>query len=105
MGGSEREAESHKPQCPGTRALKILAKPRPNYTDLARQNNIRGNVTLRITFLASGQIGSISPVSGLAYGLTEQAIAAARNIRFEPATKDGMPYTVARTVQYSFSIY
>jgi TonB family protein len=98
-------AGAAKPACSGTCALTILSKPKANYTDEARQKNIQGNVNLRITFLASGQIGGISPISGLPSGLTEQAIAAAREIKFTPATKDGTPYTKQMTVQYSFTIY
>jgi len=88
-----------------TQSVKIISKPRASYTDAARQNNVQGSVTLRITFLASGQIGGISPVSGLPYGLTEQAIAAARSIRFEPAKKNGVPFTKQMTIQYGFTIY
>jgi TonB family protein len=88
-----------------TQTVKIISKPRASYTDAARQNNIQGSVSLRITFLASGQIGGISPVSGLPYGLTEQAIAAARSIRFEPAKRNGVPYTKQMTVVYGFTIY
>lgn len=88
-----------------TTAMRIVAKPRANYTDTARQNQVQGTVTLRVTFLANGQIGSISPVSGLPYGLTEQAIAAARSIKFEPQMKDGNPVSVTKQVQYSFTIY
>jgi TonB family protein len=85
--------------------LKILVKPRPNYTDAARTNNVQGVVRLRVTFLANGTIGSISPVSGLGYGLTEAAIAAARSIRFEPAKKGGVPQTVTRVVEFNFALY
>lgn len=88
-----------------TQGLQILSKPRPSYTDVARQNGIEGLVILRITFLASGQIGSISPVSALPFGLTEQSIAAARNLRFIPAIKDGQYVTVSKQVQYVFTIY
>lgn len=88
-----------------TVAMKILAKPRANYTDAARQNQVQGTVTLRVTFLANGSIGSISPVSGLPNGLTEQAIAAARGIRFEPAKVNGVAQTVTKQVQYSFTLY
>ena len=37
-------------------------------------------------------------------GLTEQAIAAARNIRFEPAKKNGVAYTVTQQIQYTFTL-
>ncbi|MBK7934280.1 MAG: TonB family protein [Acidobacteria bacterium] len=88
-----------------TQALRIISKPKATYTDAARQNQVQGNVTLRITFNANGSIGSITPVSGLGYGLTEQAIAAARRIQFEPAKVNGVPQTVSKTFQYGFTIY
>ncbi len=88
-----------------TQGLKIISKPRPGYTDSARQNNIQGTVILRVTFLASGQVGSIAAVKGLPNGLTEQAIAAARRISFEPAKRDGMGQAVTRQIEYTFSIY
>lgn len=95
-----------KPKPPAvTTARRILFNPKPPYTDAARMNQVTGTVTLKVTFLASGQIGSVVPVNGLPYGLTEQAIAAARAIKFEPAKKDGVPYTTTATMQYGFSIY
>jgi len=86
-------------------AIKFISKPQPKYTDAARQNNVQGQVVLRISFLANGQIGSISPVRGLGNGLTEQAIAAARQIKFQPRLVNGQPQSVTMTVQYTFTIY
>lgn len=88
-----------------TKPLRIVSKPRPAYTEAARSNDIVGTVILRVTFLASGQIGSIAPVKGLPFGLTEQAIAAARLIKFEAAESIGGPVSVTRTVEYSFVPY
>lgn len=97
--------EVKKPPVGPTIAIQITAKPRANYTDAARQAQVQGTVTLRVTFNANGSIGSISTVSGLPNGLTEQAIAAARGMRFEPAKKGGVPYTVTKQVQYNFTLY
>ena len=88
-----------------TTPLKVLSKPKAIYTDEARQNQTQGIVTLRVTFVANGTIGSISPVSGLPNGLTEQSIGAAREIKFVPQIKNGQPQTVTRIVQYSFTLY
>jgi TonB family protein len=88
-----------------SKPLNIIFKPRPRYTEAARENGVEGTVTLRITFLASGQIGSISPVSGLPYGLTEQAITAAKQMKFEPQIHKGVPFSVVKAVQFSFTIY
>lgn len=85
--------------------LRVLSKPRARYTDAARTANIQGTVMLRVTFLASGQIGSITTIRGLGGGLTEEAIAAARGIRFEPAKVNGIPQTVTKPMEISFAIY
>jgi hypothetical protein len=47
----------------------------------------------------------VTPVYSLPDGLTEKAMAAALNIRFEPATKDDKPVSVIRNIEYNFSIY
>jgi Gram-negative bacterial TonB protein C-terminal len=88
-----------------TTPLRILSKPRANYTDFARFYEISGKIILRLTFLADGTIGAVSPVSKLPFGLTEQAIIAARGIRFEPAMKEGKPVTMTKSIEYSFTIY
>jgi TonB family protein len=88
-----------------TQKVKIISKPKAPYTDAARQNNVQGSVTLKIVFLASGQVGSVTAVTRLPYGLTENAIAAAKQIKFEPAKRDGVPYTTSMTFQYGFNIY
>jgi len=88
-----------------TAGIKILSKPRPGYTDSARQANIQGTVILRVTFMANGSVGGISAVKGLPSGLTEQAIAAARRISFQPATLNGVPQNVTKQIEYTFSIY
>lgn len=87
-----------------TGGLIINSVPQPGYTDNARENNEQGTVTLRITLLASGQIGSVEPISQLNYGLTEKAIEAARSIEFEPAIRDGIPVSVTVQIGYDFSI-
>ncbi len=85
--------------------LRILAKPKPSYVDLARVYEISGIVRLRVTFLKSGQIGEIIPSKKLPFGLTEMAITAARGIRFEPAYKNGESVSVIKLVEYTFTIY
>jgi len=58
-----------------------------------------------VTFMANGSIGGVSTVKGLPYGLTEKAIAAARQIRFTPPMRNGQPYTVNKVVHFNFTIY
>jgi TonB family protein len=105
--GSLPAAETAVPLVSGTRttAIRILFKPNATYTDAARSNNVQGTVILKVTFLASGEIGSIVPISSLPDGLTEQAVAAAQGIKFEPKRVKGVAQTVVLPVEYSFSIY
>lgn len=85
--------------------IRFISKPKPGYTDEARQKQVTGSVLLKVTFLASGAVGSITTVKGLPYGLTDKAIAAARAIQFEPAKVNGVPQTITRTIEFGFTIY
>jgi TonB family protein len=84
---------------------RVLSKPEPQYTEEARKNQITGTVVLRAVFTSGGQVTNIRSVSGLPYGLTERAIAAARQIRFTPATKDGRPVSMYIQLEYNFNLY
>jgi len=88
-----------------TKGLSLLSKPKPAYTDFARFYQITGIVRTRVIFLASGAIGSVTPVTKLPFGLTNQAVTAARGIQFEPALKSGYPISVTKLIEYSFTIY
>lgn len=88
-----------------TSKARILSKPEPQYTEDARKNQVTGTVVLRAVFSSSGQVTQIRAVSGLPYGLTERAIAAARNIKFTPATKDGHNVSMWFQLEYNFNLY
>lgn len=83
----------------------VAFKPQPRYTEEARRNETTGTVTLKVTFASNGAIGSVTPVSGLPFGLTEQAIFAAQRIIFIPPRVNGIPYSVSKTISYNFTIY
>ncbi|HZF40058.1 MAG TPA: energy transducer TonB [Blastocatellia bacterium] len=44
-------------------------------------------------------------IQGLDHGLTEQAIEAARKIRFTPAMRDGKPVSVIGSLEFTFDLY
>ena len=88
-----------------TRKAIITFKPEPGFTEDARKNNVTGVVRLRAILHASGSVQSISVVKGLPDGLTEKAIAAARQIRFTPAEKDGHAVSQYIVLEYNFNIY
>ena len=85
--------------------LMIIAKPRAKYTEYARHANEQGTVKLRVELLRNGAVGKIEALSTLKYGLTEQAIAAAKKIVFLPKQTNGVRVNSVVTFEYSFSIY
>ena len=84
--------------------VEILFKPRPAYTQEARQLHIEGEVLLDVMFGASGQIRAVRVVRGLGHGLDESAQRAAQQIRFNPAKRDGQPYDSDAVVHIVFAL-
>ena len=92
--GDTRQAEPQRvqrvaePQGPTT-PVEIISKPKPVYTDEARQLKLEGEVLVEVVFTSSGQVRAIRVVKGLGHGLDEAALRAAEQIRFKPAQRDG----------------
>ena len=84
---------------------RLLLKPEPQYTEEARRNAITGTVMLRVVFSSLGTVEQIRALQSLPFGLTEKAIAAARQIKFVPAMKGGRPVSVWMQLEYNFNLY
>jgi TonB family protein len=84
---------------------RVISKPEPQYTEEARRNGITGTVILRVVFSRSGEVTNIRALQPLGGGLTEKAIAAARQIRFVPAKKNGQPVSMYMQLEYNFNLY
>jgi TonB family protein len=89
---------------PAATSLELLSKPPVQYTAEARQLKVQGDVVLRVTFLASGQVVVQSVVHGLGHGLDEEARRVAQQIRFRPATRDGQPVDITTTITITFQL-
>ena len=63
-----------------------------------------GIVRLKVELLANGKVSTVTPLSTLPFGLTDEAIKAARQIKFEPKKVNGVPQNSTVTMEYSFSI-
>ena len=88
-----------------TQRARVLFKPEPQYTEEARKNSITGTVILRVVFSRTGEVTNIRAMQSLQGGLTEKAIAAARQIRFVPATRNGQPVSMYMQLEYNFNLY
>ncbi len=85
--------------------LRLILIPQAKYTDVARQTQTQGTIRVRVTFLADGGIGAVTPVTSLPYGLTEQAIAAAKKLVFIPQKRNKVNINIMKQVDYSFTLY
>jgi TonB family protein len=84
---------------------RILSRPEPQYTVNARNHQVSGTVVLRAVLAADGLIKHILVVHSLSNGLTEEAVRAARQIKFVPAQKDGHPVSQYIQIEYNFNLY
>ena len=82
----------------------ILYREKARYPEEARAAGVQGTVVLKVVFAADGTIKHIIVVKGLSHGLTEEAIAAARKIRFTPAMGDGEPISVIGNLEFTFNM-
>jgi TonB family protein len=103
-GGSDRPDGTFRGSEVEQRA-RLLYKPEPQYTEEARRNQITGTVMLRVVFSSAGEVVQIRAVRPLPFGLTERAIAAARQIKFVPAMKGGRAVSVFMQLEYNFNLY
>src|SRR5262245_51780217 len=81
-----------------------LNQPQPRYTEEARKAKIQGTVLARILIGADGLVKKVTIIRGLSYGLDEQAIQAAYQLRFRPAMKSGQPVAFVVPVNIDFNL-
>lgn len=94
-----------KPSAPASfTPVEILNKPRPRYSEEARRLQVEGEVLVELLFAATGESRVLRVVRGLGHGLDENAIAAAREIRFRPARRGGGPVDSAAVVHIIFQL-
>jgi TonB family protein len=84
---------------------RVLSKPEPSYTEPARLAGVRGTVVLRAVFAADGSVKRVFVNRALGYGLTTEAVKAARLIKFTPAIKDDRPVSMFIQLEYNFNLY
>lgn len=84
--------------------VRLLKKPEPVYTEAARNNGVTGVVVLKAIFSSAGIVTNVIIVQSLPDGLTERAIAAAKKIKFVPATKDGKNVSMWIQLEYNFNL-
>ena len=83
---------------------RLLARTEPKFTVEAMRRKIQGVVILALVVQADGTVGTVQVRQSLGFGLDDEAVIAARQWKFAPGMRNGVPVPVAATVNLAFSI-
>ena len=104
-GAPEQARQIFRPG-PGVTLPTVVREVKPKYTPEAMERKIQGSVWLETVVLETGDIGDVIVTRSLdaEYGLDQQAIAATKQWKFKPGTKDGKPVAVWVTIELTFTL-
>jgi TonB family protein len=85
-------------------APRSIYDPEPEYSEEARKAGRSGTCFLSLVVDADGKPQNVAVVRGIGMGLDENALAAVRTWRFEPARRSGVPVAVEIKIEVSFSL-
>ena len=88
-GGTRASPHGTRAASPNISPVEIVYKPKPVYSQKAREMKLEGEVLVEVMFKASGEIQVLRLVQGLGNGLDEEGMRAAQLIQFKPARQDG----------------
>jgi TonB family protein len=114
--GFNQQASEDRPLCgrrqgdvfrvsPGVQAPRVLYQPDPEYSEEARHGKYQGVVLVGGTVDRDGTFTHVCVQQAAGVGLDEMAIAAVKNWKFDPATRDGHPVPAHISVEVSFHLY
>jgi TonB family protein len=88
----------------GISAPSVLIKGEPEYSEDARVAKYMGTVVLFIEIGPDGVPRNLRVIRGLGFGLNEAALDAVSQWKFKPGMRDGVPVTVAATIEVNFRL-
>ena len=85
---------------------RLLREVKPQYTAEARRAKITGTVFMEVVVLPDGTVGDVRVTRSLdpVFGLDDEAIKAARQWLFEPATRFGEPVAILLNLALDFNL-
>ena len=85
---------------------RVLREVKPQYTSEALRAKVTGTVILEVVVLPDGTVGDVRVTRSLdpVFGLDEEAIKAARQWLFDPATRFGEPVALLVSVALDFNL-
>jgi TonB family protein len=89
---------------PGVLMAFLISKTAPVYPVEAKEKHIQGKVLLAITIDATGTAKEIRELTSPSQALTDAAIAAVKQWRYQPYRLNGTPVSVQSTVELNFQL-
>jgi periplasmic protein TonB len=82
-----------------------LYAPQPRYPEVARRARIQGSVILKLLINPQGTVSDLEVVKGMGFNLTEEAVKAVEQWRFEPpTTASGRPVSLRYLLTVQFEL-
>ncbi len=81
-----------------------IHSPQPRYTEIARKARIQGTVIVQAIIDRQGDVTHVKVIKGLPMGLSEEAVKAVRQWKFQPATLRGKPVDVYYNLTVRFQL-
>jgi len=88
----------------GTAVPKVLSRVEPQYTEEAAKARISGVVVLQAVIGTDGTPKIVKIVKPMPLGLTESAVEAFQQWKFQPGTENGKPVAVSVNVEINFGL-
>jgi TonB family protein len=96
--------QQYREATPQTRKPRVIHRVEPVYPADAREKNIKGSVILTMVVDREGNPQDVKIWRSLYPSMDQAALEAARQMRFEPALKDGQPVSETLRVEFYFSM-
>jgi len=109
VGPGEGGGEGGGPYRPGNgiKNPDLIKEVKPNYTPEGMRLKIQGRVVLEAVVLKNGMVGEVKVIRSLdrVSGLDDEAVRAAKQWMFKPATRDGKPVDIYVTLELDFRLH
>ena len=78
-----------------------LKKPSPEYSPMAKQMRIQGDVEVEVKIAESGEVSDVKVVTGNPM-LSTTVVKAMKDWKFTPFTEDGKPAAAVANLRFTF---
>ena len=88
----------------GVKPPVVEKEVRPKYSKGAMERRVEGSIDVDAVVLADGTVGDVTVKKSLDPELDEAAVAATKQWRFRPGTKDSKPVDVLVQIEHTFKL-